>query len=70
MPPEKLPDPTNKTVLILVGNFVGQEGFCLGPAGEDGVYAVTPNSSNQILRLRFDEEFGIVINPGQERGRN
>lgn len=70
MPSDKLPDPTNKSVIILVGEYAGQEGFCLGPAGEEGVFAVTPNASNQILRLRFDEEFGILINRGQEKGRN
>jgi hypothetical protein len=70
MPTEKLPDPTNKSVIILAGEFAGQEGFCLGPAGEAGVFAVTPNTSNQILRLRFDEEFGILVNSKQERGRN
>lgn len=70
MSSEKLPDPTNKSVIILAGDFAGQEGFCLGLSGEEGLFAVTPNSSSQILRLRFDEEFGIVINPGQERGKN
>lgn len=66
----KLPDPSQKPVIILAGDFAGQEGFCLGPAGEQGLFAVTPMSSNQILRLKFDAEFGILINRGQEKGRN
>ena len=69
MPSDKLPDPTEKHVIILTGEFAGQEGFCLGPA-ESGLFAVTPNSSHRILRLRFDEDFGILINPKQKIGRN
>lgn len=70
MASEDLPNPTGKTVIIIAGEFAGQEGFCLGPAGEERLFAVTPTASNQILRLRFDEEFGILINSGQEPGRN
>ena len=70
MPSDKLPDPTEKHVIILTGEFAGQEGFCLGPTGQDHLYAVTPIASNQILRLRFDQDFGILINRGQEKGRN
>lgn len=70
MPDKKLPDPSEKSVIILVGNHAGEEGFCLGPAGEEGFYAVTPNGSNGILRLKFDSEFGILINAGQRSGRS
>ena len=70
MPSDNLPNPTEKHVIILTGEFTGQEGFCLGPSGEKGIFAVTPNSSNRILHLRFDEDFGILINKGQMGGRN
>lgn len=70
MPSQEIPDPTGKTVIITAGEFAGQEGFCLGAAGEEGVFAVTPNTSNRILRLRFDEEFGILLNAGQRKGTN
>jgi len=70
MPSDKLPDPTEKHVIILTGEFAGQEGFCLGPAGGNGLFAVTPNSSPRVLRLRFDEDFGILINPKQKIGSN
>ena len=65
-----LPDPTGKSVIILVGKNAGQEGYCLGPAGTENLYAVTPKTSNHILQLKFDKEFGILINPGQEKGEN
>ena len=70
MPKDTLPDPSEKSVIILKGEFAGQEGYCLGPSGQEGVFAVTPNTSNRILNLRFDEEFGILINKGQKSGRN
>jgi hypothetical protein len=67
----KLPDPTQKNVIILSGEFAGEEGFCLGKTGtEEGVFAVVPNSSNDILALHFPNEFGILINKGQISGRN
>lgn len=67
----KLPDPTGHNVIILSGKFAGQEGFCLGTAGEVGVFAVSPHSSNSIRRLRFDEELGILINTARDRaGQN
>ncbi len=70
MPKDALPDPTNKSVIILKGEFAGQEGYCLGASGQAGQFAVTPSTSNRILTLRFDEEFGILINKGQKSGRN
>ncbi len=70
MTKDTLPDPTNKSVIIIKGEFAGVEGHCLGPAGQTGLYAVTSNTSNRILNLRIDEEFGILINKGQRTGRN
>jgi hypothetical protein len=70
MPKDTLPDPTNKSVIILKGEFAGQEGYCLGPSGQVGQFAVTPSTSNRIITLHFDEEFGILINKGQKSGRN
>lgn len=69
-PKSELPDPTGKNVIIIAGEYAGQEGVCLGTSGEAGVFAVSPHSSTGILRLKFDEEFGILINRGQIAGRN
>jgi hypothetical protein len=65
------PDPTGKTVLITGGEFAGEEGVCLGRAeGATGLWAVSAHASNRIVNLRFDEDFGILLNPGQPPGRN
>lgn len=65
----ELPDPTDRQVIILAGEFAGEEGYCLGRS-EDDRWAVTPHSSNRVLNLRFDSEFAIILNPSQPPGRN
>lgn len=68
--PDQL-NPTGLTVLITAGEFAGEEGVCLGLAIEEkDQWAVSPGSSDRIVNLRFDEEFGILINPAQESGKN
>jgi len=65
------PDLTGKKVLITGGDFAGEEGVCLGRAPNAGeLWAVSPASSDRIVNLRYDEEFGVLINPGQELGKN
>lgn len=61
-----LPNPTSRQVVILAGKFAGHEGFCLGPA-HDGLWAVTPDGSTAILALKFDSEFGVLINSAKKR---
>lgn len=65
------PDLSGKTVLITAGEFAGEEGVCLGRAADQKcLWAVSPVSSNRIVNLRFDEDFGVLVNPGQEPGKN
>lgn len=64
-------DPSGLSVIILVGEFAGQEGVCLGPVPDGGgLWAVSPDSSDRIVNLKFEEEFGVLINRGQKPGRN
>lgn len=64
-------DPGGLTVIILSGEFAGEEGTCLGPVPDQpDLWAVSPLSSDRILNLRFEEGFGVVLNPDQEPGRN
>lgn len=65
------PDPSGHNIIILAGELAGQEGVCLGPAQDgSGLWAVSPHSSDHIVNLKFDEEFGVLINSGQEPGVN
>jgi len=64
-------DPTGQSVIILAGDFAGEEGVCLGRAPDTkDLWAVSPNSSERIVNLRFDEEFGVLLNRGQQPGKN
>lgn len=65
------PDLTGKTILITAGEFAGKEGVCLGrSSADDGRWAVSPDSSERILDLHFAAEFGVLLNRGQEPGKN
>jgi hypothetical protein len=65
------PDPTGKSVLITAGEFAGMEGVCLGSvAGGNPLWAVSPHHSERIVNLKFDAEFGLLLNPGAAPGRN
>lgn len=68
-----MPDfnPSGLSVIILAGEFAGQEGVCLGAVPDGGgLWAVSPNSSNRIVNLKLVEEFGVLINRGQKSERN
>lgn len=65
-----LPNPTDHTVIILKGEHLGSEGFCLGAAKGADLYSVTPEGSNRVLQLRYGVEFALLINPGQGPDKN
>jgi hypothetical protein len=49
-------------VLILTGDFRGQEGVCLGKAAHGaGLWAISPDNSDNILSLAFERDFGLVM---------
>ena len=65
------PELSGKTVLILDGEFAGEEGICLGRAPDaHDLWAVSPDSSDRIVNLRFADEFGVLLNPKQSPGWN
>jgi hypothetical protein len=48
-------------VLILTGEHKGEEGVCLGEAGRGGLWAISPNDSNEIVSLAFENDFGLLV---------
>jgi hypothetical protein len=48
-------------VLILTGRFKGEEGICLGKAGQSGLWAISPDDSDEILSLAFEKDFGLLV---------
>lgn len=57
----RAPNLSGCRVLILAEPHAGQEGICLGPADKDGSWFVSPDSSNEILRLEFERDFGLLV---------
>ena len=56
-------------VLILRGQFKGDEGICLG--GETtGLWAVSPDRSDEILSLALDSEFALLVDLSADPLRN
>jgi hypothetical protein len=47
-------------VLILSGEFKGDEGICLGK-DRNGHWAISPDGSDEILPLLFEHEFALLI---------
>jgi hypothetical protein len=56
-------------VLILAGQFKGQEGICLGK-GKNDRWAISPDDSDEILSLSRDRDFGLLIDLSVEPARN
>lgn len=64
------PNPEGLPVIILDGEFAGREGVCLGRGPVEGTWAISADKSDKIVYLRFGEEFGILLNKGQDSGSN
>jgi hypothetical protein len=57
-------------VLILSGQFKGQEGVCLGKGSADDLWAVSPDCADEILSLVFEKDFGLLVDLSSDPTRN
>ena len=48
-------------VLILIGEHKGEQGVCLGEADRVGLWAISPDRSDEILTLAFEKDFGLLM---------
>ncbi len=48
-------------VLILTGEHKGEQGVCLGEADPAGLWAISPDDSDEILSLAFEKDFGLLV---------
>lgn len=55
------PKLSGSRVLILIEPHAGEKGVCLGPADSDGSWFVSPDSSNEIIRLELERDFGLLV---------
>ncbi len=58
---QRPPNLAGSRILILVEPYAGQEGVCLGSADSDGLWFVSPDGGNEILRLEFERDFGLLV---------
>ena len=57
-------------VLILTGTHEGEEGVCLGKVTGHNRWAVSPNSSNEVLEFTFEQEFALLLDLSSAPERN
>jgi hypothetical protein len=57
-------------VLILTGQFKGQEGVCLGKGSADNLWAVSPDSTSEVLSLVFEKDFAPLVDLSADPTRN
>mgnify|MGYP001545504133 CR=1 FL=1 len=57
-------------VLILAGAHEGEEGICLGKTGSTNRWAVSPDTSVDILDLSFASEFALLVDLSSDPERN
>ena len=57
-------------VLITSGAFAGAEGICLGKAEGPNLWQVSPDGSSDIVVLRFEKDFGLLVDLSSDPGRN
>jgi hypothetical protein len=48
-------------VIIIAGTHAGEEGVCLGKTANGKKWAISPDSSDVILPLKFETDFGLLV---------
>jgi hypothetical protein len=56
-------------ILITSGRYRGREGVCLGKS-QNATWAVAPDASDEIVDLRFEDDFSLLIDLSPDPARN
>ena len=57
-------------IIIIAGTHAGEEGVCLGKTADGQKWAISPNSTDNILSLDFETEFGLVVDLSGDPNKN
>lgn len=57
-------------VLIIKGPYAGCEGVCLGPKDGAETFAISPDGCAEIIDLRFEKEFGLLVDLSSDAAKN
>jgi hypothetical protein len=56
-------------ILITSGRYRGREAVCLGKS-QNATWAVAPDGSDEIVHLRFEDDFSLLIDLSSDPARN
>jgi hypothetical protein len=56
-------------IVITSGRYRGREGVCVGKS-QNATWAVAPDGSNDIVYLRFENDFSLLIDLSSDPARN
>jgi hypothetical protein len=57
-------------ILILKGRFAGEQGVCLGFIADRKKWAISPDSTDEIVPMEHDVDFGLLIDLSGQAQRN
>ena len=57
-------------ILILKGPFAGEEGVCLGFTADGNKWAISPDSTDEIVPMEYEVEFALLIDLSAQPQRN
>ena len=67
---QKQADMQGARVLILTGGHKGEQGVCLGESDRPGLWAISPDDSDEILSFAFEKDFGLLVDLSANPQRN
>jgi hypothetical protein len=44
-----------------IADFEGRQGVCLSEAARRGLWAISPDNSDEIVSLVFEKDFGLLM---------
>jgi len=57
-------------IVILTGPFAGEEGVCLGFTADRKQWAISPDSTDEIVPLKYEVDFALLIDLSAQPQRN
>jgi hypothetical protein len=57
-------------IVILTGSFTGEEGVCLGFTADRKQWAISPDSTDEIVPMKYEVDFAPLIDLSGQPKRN
>jgi len=67
---DAVPNLTSTRVIVLVGQYAGREGICVGKSADGKRWAISPDGTNEIVQLVFEKEFGLLVDLSDDPKKN